>query len=225
MKSFFTLILVAFISLSFGQKQKTEAHFGFSLMPSHSGGLITYYVVYTKGDKISGTVPLNKEEFVKQVTGHVHSKANEKHKNLFKENQIENCYVLYDAEMFKHDIKKYVGFECPCLDNLWKIRYKKHPYDHQKNDGWSKSKTGYAPSGSQFGFLKKYYNVLSVSGIFYGENMWKLLRDMQDEEFKDFYIDSDLTWKSVVPSKDKKPEEKKDKESTKPEAEIKEEDE
>ena len=210
MKFIFTLTLLACLPFSFAQKQKTEAHFGFSLMPSHSGGLITYYVVYTKGGKITGTVPLNKEQFVKQVTGQEHSKANEKHKNLFKINKIENCYVLFDAEMFKHGIKKYVGYECPCMDSLWKLRYKNHPYDHQKKDGWSVSKAGYAPSGSQFGFLKKYYNVISVSGIFYGENMWKLLRDVQDEEFADFYKASDLTWKSVKVTEDKKPKEKEE---------------
>ena len=173
------------------RKGNTEYYFGFNLMPNHTGDLITFGIVHVRDSAIVGSTPLDRAKWVRMVAGEEMSLANQKLENLFVKNKIDSCWVLYDAEYYKYGKKKYVGYECSPLKNLWKIRYQAHPYEYGAT-GWSMKP--YAPNGTQLAFLRRFYGVGSVSQFFYGDDMFRLLKDMGDPEWKDFYANGDLTW-------------------------------
>jgi len=177
----------------------SEYYFGFNLMPTFTGELITYAIVEVKNGVVVGAVPLEREQWFKYASGVEAHPANPQRINHFKENEVDSCWINYDAFYFKYKKYKYVGHECNAMDRLWKIRYKEHPSEYGLK-GWSKQ--AYNPSAEQFAFLKKYYNIADQQSYCYGKDMYQLFRDMNDLDWPKFYFDADLTWESLKLSTD-----------------------
>lgn len=214
----YLLGIFLFVSAVYGQK---EAHFGFKFQPDPNGGQITYAIVYVENEKIVSSTPLDHETFMKMISGVQISEANPERKNLIVENYCPNCYILWDENLYKYGKKKYEGYECFFMENLWRLRYPKHPVDLQLNDGWAKG--AYKPSEKQKVFLQEKYGFNSLVEYIYGDNMWQLFRDISidsAEKFKIAYEQGDLRWKPQANPMLKKQEEEKKPEPEKPQGKI-----
>ncbi len=209
----FSFISTVFLSSAQGGDPTIEYHLGFNLMPNFSGDLVSFGLLQVRDGKVLGSTPLSREKFVQYAGGIKMNPANPELENLFIKYEVDSCWINYDADYYKYGKKVYVSHDCYGLDNLWKIRYKKHPYEHGAF-GWSNG--DYNFDGKQAAFLKKFYNVQSQAEYFYGENAFKLLKDMADEEWFDFYQAGDLTWGTEGATS---PSDKEDSEETDPEEE------
>lgn len=140
---------------------KNEWYFGISLVASTSGEMVRYGFVKIHEDGHKEYTWLTKKNFLLQVTGQQPSKANKQQENLLEKYQI-----------------KWETF-----GDLWKLRYSEWPYDDARRQevGWAGKM--FVPSDSQWDFLKENYNYTALTDFLYGENMWKLLQDIQDPNF------------------------------------------
>ena len=141
--------------------------------------IITYAFVSTRGDQIIGAQNVRKDRFMFTAMGYWPGLVNPEKKNLFEENGVDSCFLLKD------DLDKIVGYYCPVFDSLWKIRYSSHPmlYDLK---GWSRG--SYKPSIAQLEYLHNEYGIKNfLTDYIYGENLYKLLRDIQDSAWISTY--------------------------------------
>lgn len=188
------LSLILILSLSQVKAQNdVEYHLGFNLMPNHTGDLISFAIVKVQNEKVVGTIPCTRQKWIQYAGGIEMNPANKKLKNLFAEYEVDSCWILYDADYLKYDKKVFRGCDCLAMENLWKLRYKAHPYEHGP-EGWGGK---YNATDKQYAFLKMFFNVGSQIDYFYGENAFKLLKEMAHPEFAEFYAAGDLTWKGV----------------------------
>lgn len=143
---------------------KNEWHFCISLMTSYTG-FVRYGVLKIHEDGKREVTWLSRDSFLEQAAGHNPSKANPNKTNFWELNQI---YI-------------------ETLDLLWKIRYSEYPYDDEKKmeTGWAGK--SFCPSDAQWAFLKKKYDFGLMSDLIYGENLWNLLRDVQDQQWQAQY--------------------------------------
>jgi hypothetical protein len=82
--------------------------------------------------------------------------------------------------------------DCLTLDNLWKLRFWEYPYavadGARTGKGWAEKPT--IPGERQFEVLSD-YGITHTTALCYGENMFRLLRDMGDPVWVDNYRKSD----------------------------------
>lgn len=143
---------------------KNEWHFCISLMTSYTG-FVRYGVLKIHEDNRREVTWLSRDSFLEQAAGHNPSKANPNKTNFWELNQLD------------------IG----TLDLLWKIRYAEYPYDDPKKmeTGWAGKM--FTPSDAQWAFLKQKYSFAVMSDLIYGENLWNLLRDVQDQQWQAQY--------------------------------------
>lgn len=171
--TFFTVFLISLSAVS-----QTTYYFGISLMPSYQG-VVSYGIVGVNDGKTMGTEAVPVQDWVRMNAGEITSRANPKRVNLFEEYKVDSCWVLYDSIYWTYGKKKYVGYDCSPMNNLWKLRYQTHPYDYDNQElGWSK--TPFSPSIEQMEFLRDGYGLSHLDGYVWGENMYRLLNDMND---------------------------------------------
>lgn len=137
-----------------------EWYFGISLITSYSG-FVKYGFIKIHEDGKEEITWLTKDNFIRQATGQQPSKANPE-----KENLLEKYLIRWET-----------------FDEIWKLRYQEFPYhtNETKPPGWAGKM--FVPSDAQWAFLKKNYGYEALSQFLYGENMWKLLQDMQDPDW------------------------------------------
>jgi len=143
---------------------KNQWHFGISLATSYTG-FVRYGVIKIHEDGHREIAWLTKENFTRQVTGQMESKANPEKKNYMEENQI------------KWDV----------FDQLWKVRYQEYPYETTQTvePGWAGKM--FCPSDAQWSFLKKNYGYGALTDFLFGDNLWKFLKDVQDPAWASQY--------------------------------------
>lgn len=151
--------------------------------------MLNYAIVIRNGDKIFKTQSLTEQSFMMQITGRMNSPANPKMKNLLKENVLDTCDCIMD-----NLYKKYLGYNCEPFRLLWKIRYKYDPQNHHLKEypeyqGWAYE--FYSPGMNQGEYLKKRYHINSLNDYIIGENLFLLLKDVQDSVWVNdyFYMD------------------------------------
>jgi hypothetical protein len=137
---------------------KNEWHFGLSLATSSSGGMVRLGWIKIHEDGRQEIQWLTQRNFVMQASGQQPSRANPDRVNYFEKYQI------------RWDV----------FDILWKLRYSEWPYDDERRQeqGWSGKM--FVPSDAQWEYLGRNYGYSALSDFLHGENMWKLLQDVQD---------------------------------------------
>lgn len=197
------LVLIPVASFKRNNYQYALPAFALSLNYSANSTFGNFAIVKISGNRIVFTKQITMDQFLLYMSGTQMCEANMQLKNLFTENKIKYCNpyfdtirskkFCYDPETAKSkrcdDIKlKYAGFDCPLIQNLWRIRYKRNPLatDVRDDSGWAKSY--YAPSAKQAEYLIKRYNLKSLTDYIYGENLYRFLQDIGDttwiEEYK-----------------------------------------
>jgi len=163
-----------------------EVVFGLSLTHSINSQPMTLAVVYKLNGKVSRSTFLTIDQFIMQVTGEESSPANPMNKNLMLDHGIAHCFS--DFEYYSQNNKKYLGYYCPLLTDLvWRVRYKRDPFNAnlRQDSGWAA--LYYGPSLPQRQFLMKEYKLTTISDFILGEDMFRFFNDIQDTAWQNRY--------------------------------------
>lgn len=167
------------IGLTLSYAQKTN-QFAIGLMPSINNSLISYAIVTQSGGTYLGTAQISQQQFMFFALGYWPTRANPQKENLFLKNGIKGVELTYD------DFDKVNGFTLGPLFDLWRIKYQNHPMSRKMPSGWSQG--SYNPSKEQAIYLYNTYGVINVNtNYFVGENLFQLLKDMQDPNWVSAY--------------------------------------
>ena len=160
-------------------EQKTN-QFAIGLMPSANNNLISFAIVVKSGGTYLGTKQISMQQFMFFALGYWPSRANVNQENLFLKNGIKGVELTYD------DFGKVNGYTLGPIANLWRIKYQNHPMSRKMPSGWSQGH--YNPSQNQAIYLYERYGVLNVNThYFVGENLFQLLKDVQDSAWINAY--------------------------------------
>ena len=134
---------------------------------------ITSYVCYLDNGRVLTQQRLvDRDTFIKFVSGYWPSIYNPDRVNFFREHGVEN-YVFND------ETTNQTMVICPSLDSLWKIRFACYPFRGSGELGWSNKY--HKPSPGQEVYLAERYNVRHIDGdYFMDDNFWRLLKDVTD---------------------------------------------
>lgn len=157
--------------------------FGLTLTTGMNNELFTLFVVKEFEGRVLKNEPLTRGQFVLQAQGGVPSNANPAGANLFRKYGVNSC--LPPAELGDGRI---VMTDCGVFDDLWKLRFWEYPFRQAEGvhpgNGWAE--TPNAPSPRQMLLLSD-YGMLYMHSVVKGEDLFRLLRDMGDEEWVDNY--------------------------------------
>ena len=159
-------------------------HFGISLTTGAGSQLFTCFLVKEFEGRIVQADPITRDEFTWQIQGVLPSKANPEGADLFAQHGIEACSAVTDT------LGRRYGTFCPMMDDLWKLRFWEYPFTPVEGaaahpgKGWSEKPN--TPSERQLLLLSD-YGFRYVGDICYGENMFRLLKDMGEPAWVDSY--------------------------------------
>ena len=156
--------------------------FGLSLNTGLNNQLFTLFTVKVFEGRLIQSEPMTRDQFVLQAQGVVPSKANPERVNLFRKYEVNAC-VAVGPDTTGRFIQ-----DCNVFDDLWRIRFQEYPFrlveGQHPGKGWAEKRE--APSARQLLLLTD-YGMLSRSDIAYGENVFRLLRDVGDSSWVDNY--------------------------------------
>lgn len=138
---------------------------------------ITTFVGYLHdGRTYSRQRIMDRNTFIKVVSGYWPSEFNPERTNYFEENGID-CGVLKDSITLEEFCY------CDPFDSLWKIRFSMYPFRNGPLDeGWSP--VLHKPSLKQDKYLYDRYGVKSVDfSFFLDTSFWMLLHDVSDSNW------------------------------------------
>ncbi|MCK4661778.1 MAG: hypothetical protein KAT68_02845 [Bacteroidales bacterium] len=141
---------------------ETNYYLGFSLLVTANSSPVTYAIIKEMENGKKDVRFISKQTFIRLLKGEQYCKANPDKENLLK----------------KYDIDQ------SSIDKLWKLRYAEFPFFGRDEKGWA-NKPG-LPSDGQFNLLKQ-YGIYDVRTFCYGENAFKLLKDIQSINWVNLY--------------------------------------
>ncbi|UKN02915.1 hypothetical protein K6119_05225 [Paracrocinitomix mangrovi] len=183
----YILLLTAFLQLRSSYSQdKREFYFAIGLFTSAHSQLVTYAFITKLGDNIINAQVVRADRFMYTALGHwPNPQLNPERINLFEKYQVDSCFLLMNESG-----TKVVGYYDRPFWDLWKIRFYEHPFEYDLM-GWSKGQ--YSPSVPQKNFLRKEYGINNITlDYFYGDTLFKLLRDVQDPAWVDSYKNASI---------------------------------
>jgi len=174
MKPFlFTLVflyssLFTFSQVTFGNDENINYYtFGVRIIPN-GASIGQFFIIYAPNNTIQNTSPISKDEFIRFSLGMDVSKPNPDKENLFRKNGIQDWRTI---------------------EQIWKVRYAKYPYGSRILDttilasdslGWTNNFINpFMPTSEQMDILNQ-YGLQSINGYVYGNNLFRLLKDMED---------------------------------------------
>lgn len=169
---------------SFGKQSsynEPETKLAFCLNMYANSGPVTYGILIVWGDQIVKRTYITQEAFLRVATGEEYSKANPDSTNLLLENEILGCTIEKDS-LFGE-----ITYNFGTISEIWKLRYSAWPFEGRNESGWAAN--AMMPSPGQEAILQsygvKYYNDWIIA-----DEMWRLLRDMQDPAWVETYKSS-----------------------------------
>ena len=165
-----------------------KSHLAISISPSYNSQYVNYAIVTEFNGEIIKKRFISGSEFIRIGMGKQPSKANNSGENIFKKFQIKDCLYKYDSSqcLKTPDLK---------LIDLWALRYNRNPYcppdctpaKDMLVEGFGQHK--YRPSWPQIQILQK-YGITYINDFFYGENLFQLLADFQNPEWRNNYLNA-----------------------------------
>lgn len=139
--------------------------FCISLMPSFGQDPVSYGIHCLPYEGKATVRFVSYEAFLRQFGGGEASKANPDRIDLFETNGISQF----------------------TLKDLWKLRYAIYPFGNSQAQGWG-GQNG-VPTEGQMQILSQ-YGVEFLSDVIYGDNLIRLLKDMQDTRWVGDYMNA-----------------------------------
>lgn len=168
-------ILVWLLSCSVLYVERARPVFGVKISIGPNSQTTSYVCYLDNGRVLTQQRIVDRETFVKFVSGYWPSVYNPERQNLFKEHGIE-------CDVFKDDLTRQTSVNCIPLDSLWKLRFACYPFRGNGELGWSNKY--HKPSPGQEVYLAERYNVQHIDGdYFMDENFWRLLQDVMDPQW------------------------------------------
>ena len=151
--------------------------FALSLGSTTDGQLFSLFIVKVVDDTVLvESQPIPRLNFIRQVQGRAFSPANPDAENLFRTHGVKQCLNTVDSAGFVID--------CSVLDDLWKLRFWEFPHQLPQGQhpvtGWAAMKL--RPDDRQMLLLSD-YGMKYPLDLVIGDNMFRLLKDMGDEEW------------------------------------------
>lgn len=179
-------LLVSLLSLSAMLVARAAApplakwEFAVSLAGTTNGQLFTLFVVKVYDGQVIESIPLSREQFIRQVQGRAFSKANTDAEDLFRKYDVTQCTLPEDSAK--------MGFltDCSTLDDLWRLRFWEYPLETQEHPGKGWSAEALKPSPRQMDILKC-YGMQYPTDLVIGANLFALLHDMGDPRWVEQY--------------------------------------
>lgn len=182
-------ILLIVVPVGFSQNPN-KTYFAIGFFTSSHSQLITYAFVKTLNGRVVGAEVIRKDRFIYSALGYWPSDANPDKEDLFLKHNVDSVFLVYNER------NKVVGYYEKPFEELWKIRFKEHPFAYDEY-GWSQGL--YKPSKAQEEFIKHEYGVSNIlTDYIYGDSVFKLLQNVQTPAWVSAYrtatiIDSTAT--------------------------------
>ena len=155
-------------------------HYAIGVIPSANSKLLSFAILTEMDGKIIGSQIIREQSFMYSIMGYWPNKANPNRENLFEKHGVDSCYL------YKNYTNKISGFYAKPVSQMWKLRYNQHPFLYDIENGWSQEK--YKPSPAQCKYLYENYGVANIkTDYFYGDSLFKILRDIQDPAWVSMY--------------------------------------
>jgi hypothetical protein len=163
-------------SLVWNQNNDYRTVFGISISIQSIPEVIHFIAYRTNGQFIAERKIMTKKEFVNVASGFHPSIYNPERINYFLKYGIQ-CGAYKDLT-YRVDVQL-----TSTIDSLWKIRYGYYPYKGVNEKGWAGD--GLSPTAGQASFLYEKYGMdIMIGGYVIDTNLWNLLRDTQDVNWK-----------------------------------------
>ncbi len=174
------LLFLAFVFTPlWAQTPAVQSHLAIGLFASAHSQMLTFAFVQTREGKLIGSRIVGQTEFMYAAMGYYPNVVNLQKVNLFSTHGVDSCSLIYN------EAGKVCGWEAPPFDSLWKIRFYENPYLFDQR-GWSQGRI--TPSFVQRDYIRERYGVNNVTyEYFYGDTLYKLLRDVQDTVWIETY--------------------------------------
>lgn len=181
------------------QNKNIKYKLAFKINPTAGSGVITYAIIgvdTVNDNRIVKTQFVDEANFVMYCKGINKCIANPTGIDFFEQFGVDCGMMIDDPMMRKGILVQDTLWEemkplCLPIYDIWKLRYAVHPHytitssdipDEDK--GWAT--TRFRPSYKQTQLLQQ-YGVSNVNDFFYGEDMFRLFKDMQNEEWIETY--------------------------------------
>lgn len=155
-------------------------YFAVGLFTGAHSQLVTYAFVTVRDGNLEAVQVVSEQQFMYTALGYWPHVVNPNRINFFEKYDVDSCFLLYnDAGT------KVAGYYNKPFHDLWKIRFFEHPF-HFDMEGWSQGRI--KPCRWQSEYLQYRYGIQSVlTDYFWGDSLFKLLRDVQDPVWIDNY--------------------------------------
>ena len=173
-------ILCMSVGASIGGNYSKRTELAIGLFTGAHSAVPTYAFINFSGEHVTGAQVVTEQRFMYVAMGHwPQFNVNPNKENLFERNNVDSCFLIVN------EYDKIDGYYCKPFYELWKIRFYESPYQFDQR-GWSQGRI--KPSLYQAEFLQKHYGVTNVlTEYFYGDSLFKLLRDVQDQTWINTY--------------------------------------
>jgi hypothetical protein len=154
--------------------------FGVKLGIAPSGALTQYAIIRYKNDALVSIQPTDLSRLVKIATGRWPLPKTYIFHDYFKQYNMNND-SLPDGTPIDYGV---------AFDSLWKVRFSHHPFDQNREDGWSQGDI--RPSLKQQKFIYDRYGVRGYDQAYFADSsFFKLLKDVMNpawvEEYKSLH--------------------------------------
>jgi len=153
-----------------------EKHLAVQLVPNHTDP-VSHSIVTIYQGKVHSIRHLSRRDFILISTGAMRSPFNPESKNLLALRGIDRCGYRIDT------VTQNVRTDCACIDNLWRLRYDKHPLTNN-DEGWARG--GGTPDASQMAMLQP-FGLRKLHDLIYGDQLYALLRAVNDPQWVESY--------------------------------------
>lgn len=180
----FLAAIAALLLLSAGYPVNTQFskyHFGVGLGTGAHSALYTLFIVKEYKGKVLSVKGISADQFIMQASGRILSRANPDTVDFFEYYNVRSCQKKIDEN----------GNEsrpCSPFEDLWRLRFSEYPIHHStptdRGLGWAKYPT--KPSDAQMKILAT-YGIRTYTGMCFGENAFRLLRDIKDPMWVNAY--------------------------------------
>lgn len=203
--AFLTVFIFAIAGFGFlQQSSRAELYYkeylGFSLMPGANSTAVTFHIIKKWDDpkKPIEAVNISQAEFMRIAIGFQDSYVNPKKENLFAKYGVEECGYFNDTVIKGRIFDG--GMRCNVVNDLWRLRYGEWPYYSAPprasngpntlsplgpGPGWARKPL--MPSEGQLEILRGYGTTDPMVDVIWGDEAFRLLKDMQDEAWVSTY--------------------------------------